>query len=66
MTVAIPKGYKGIVVSEIKKPLTDIEERNLVVSKKFDEITYWNWDCFPISNDSIPQSMNWLMLSKMV
>lgn len=62
----IPDGFKGIVVTEMKKPLTDIEERNLVVSKKFDKITYWNWDCFPVYNDSINQSMDWLTLSKMV
>lgn len=62
----IPDGFKGIVVTEMKKPLTDIEERNLVVSKKFDKITYWNWDCFPVNNDSINQSMDWLTLSKMV
>ncbi|XP_046649120.1 ribonuclease H2 subunit C-like [Daphnia pulicaria] len=62
----IPDGFKGIVVTEMKKPLTDIEERNLVVSKKFDKITYWNWDCFPVNNDSINQSMDWLTLSKMI
>lgn len=54
------------MVSETKKPLTDVEERNLVVSKKFCEITYWNWDCFPVNDDSINQSMDWLILSKMV
>lgn len=66
MKIAIPEGFKGIVVSEMKKPLTDIEERNVIVSKKFCEITYWNWDSFPVNNDSIHQSMDWLMLSKMV
>nr|CAH0103756.1 unnamed protein product [Daphnia galeata] len=64
--IVIPVGFKGIVVSETKKPLTDVEERNLVVSKKFCEITYWNWDCFPVSDDSINQSMDWLILSKMI
>ena len=64
--IFIPEGFKGIVVSEMKKPLTDVEERNFVLSKKFGEITYWNWDCYPNSNDQIPQSMDWLMLSKKV
>nr|CAG4637489.1 EOG090X0IC1 [Ceriodaphnia reticulata] len=65
-TVAIPQGFKGITVSEIKKPLTDVEERNLFVNKTFSSFTYWNWDYLPTTNDSIPQCMDWLALSQTI
>lgn len=64
--IKIPNDFKGIVVNEMKKPLTDMEPRNLDLKKNFCEITYWNWDCFPNKNDLIHQSVDWLILSKMI
>lgn len=64
--IKIPNDFKGIVVNETKKPLTYMEPRNLDLKKNFCEITYWNWDCFPNKNDLIHQSVDWLILSKMV
>ncbi|KAI9552260.1 hypothetical protein GHT06_022622 [Daphnia sinensis] len=64
--ITIPNDFKGIVIGEMKKPLTDMEPRNLYIKKNFGEITYWNWDCFPNKNDSINQSVEWLPLSKLI
>ncbi len=65
-TIVIPEGFKGIVVSEMKKPLTDVEERNLFVNKTFSSFTYWNWDYLPTTNDPMAQSVDWLAISQIV
>lgn len=65
--IDIPSGYRGLVLNETKKPLTDVEERKLQSVKNFSKLTYWNWDDNPTSgNSSIHQLLDWMLLSKTV
>nr|CAG4642185.1 EOG090X0IC1 [Eurycercus lamellatus] len=64
--ISIPEGYTGLVLNETKKPLTEVENRSLLVKEKFKELTIWNWDYLPTENDSIKQAMDWLLLSKVI
>nr|CAG4647545.1 EOG090X0IC1 [Megafenestra aurita] len=62
--LVIPTSYKGVVISETRKPLTDVEERNFNACQSFNQLTYWNWDMTPTDNDSIFQMLDWLELSQ--
>nr|CAG4643618.1 EOG090X0IC1 [Ilyocryptus agilis] len=64
--VIIPAGHTGLILNETKRPLTEMESRNLTISKKFSEFTSWNWDYPPTPNDPIHQALEWLSLSKLV
>ena len=64
--VCIPEGFRGIVLEEAKKPLTEVEARNLHVSNSFRKFTHWNWDSVPTDHNSLKYSTDWLILSKVV
>jgi len=42
------------------------EDTQLNLTNKFNEITYWNLDCNPSSNDKIVQAMKWIDISQAV
>jgi len=41
-------------------------ERNLAVTHKFKDFTYWNLDLTPSANDKIMQMMKWIDIAKVV
>jgi len=64
--VAVPAGYKGLVLQEKKQPLVENIERNLHVSRVFDELVYWNYDSIPSSNDALIKALDWIEISHAV
>ena len=66
LEVQLPEGYQGVVVEEIKKHLPEDLEKNASITKKFNSLTYWNWDCFPTKNDPYANISDWIDLSKVV
>ena len=64
--MSVPEGYKGITVSEHKKPDTETEKRNLYVTGKFSTFTYWNYDKVPSDSDAITKALEWIDIAKAV
>lgn len=51
--LALPKGYKGHLVSKDGK-----------YNRKFNEFTYWNWDQIPKDDDKVVKALSWLKISE--
>ncbi|XP_063232382.1 ribonuclease H2 subunit C [Bacillus rossius redtenbacheri] len=62
--VAMPKGYRGIVLKESLKHETDGVERNIHVTYEFDSVTFWNWDRTPSRNDAFIAAFDWVDVSE--
>jgi len=62
--------FIGVVLTELpaKMPLNNDSdcERNLAVTHKFRDFTYWNLDLPPSANDKIMQVMKWIDIAKAV
>jgi len=62
--------FIGVVLTELpaKMPLNNDGdcERNLAVTHKFKDFTYWNLDLTPSANDKIMQVMKWIDIAKVV
>jgi len=62
--------FVGVVLRELpaEVPLNNDDdcERNLAVTHKFKDFTYWNLDLTPSSNDKIMQMMKWIDIAKVV
>ena len=67
----VPKGYVGVVLRELPADVllnndgSDCE-RNLAVTHKFKDFTYWNLDLTPSANDKIMQMMKWIDIAKVI
>lgn len=64
--IALPNGYKGLVVQETKQPLVENVDRTLHASHVFDKITYWNWDKMPSANDPFISALDWIDIAEAV
>jgi len=64
--INVNENFTGLVISETKISLTEIEQKPMLVNNTFKQINYWNWDYIPSSNDPVPQAMEWLSLSEVV
>ncbi|XP_017148572.1 uncharacterized protein LOC108159626 [Drosophila miranda] len=53
----VPEGYKGLVLQETEKPLSESADRQLRLTGVFDEFTYWNYDKVPSNGDPFRQAM---------
>ncbi|KAF2882573.1 hypothetical protein ILUMI_23590 [Ignelater luminosus] len=56
--IDIPDGYKGVILHERIKPVTDKDDRNFYVINEFNSFMYWNWDKVPSKNDPILQTID--------
>ncbi|PIK61513.1 putative ribonuclease H2 subunit C-like isoform X2 [Apostichopus japonicus] len=65
-TVFIPDGYKGIVLQELNRPFTEDQDRNVRISAKFNEFTYWNLQTPPSSQDKVTSALQWANLSSVI
>jgi len=45
---------------------TDCDSQILKPLGHFDDITFWNWDTNPTSNDTFPQALDWLLISEAI
>ncbi|XP_052870253.1 ribonuclease H2 subunit C [Anopheles cruzii] len=64
--MTLPDGYKGVILQETKKPLSNDEDRNLTFAGAFRDLTYWNYDRHPSRNDPLAKALNWLQLSEVL
>ncbi|CAF4913006.1 unnamed protein product [Pieris macdunnoughi] len=64
--ISVPEGYRGIIVTEAKRPLNEDAERKFQVAGGFSDITYWNWDKKPSKNDNIVKAMDWIDIAEIV
>lgn len=65
--VDIPDGYKGVILHERIKPVTDKDDRNFYITNEFDSFMYWNWDKIPSKNDPLLQTIDdWIDIAEAV
>lgn len=64
--ISLNENFTGLIISETKISLTEIDKKPMVVNSIFKQMNYWNWDYIPSSNDPVPQAMGWLSLSEVV
>ena len=64
--INVNENFTGLVISETKISITEIQQKPMLVNNTFKQINYWNWDYIPSSNDPVPQAMEWLSLSEVV
>ncbi|KAL4702065.1 hypothetical protein ACJJTC_009233 [Scirpophaga incertulas] len=62
----LPDGYRGLVVTEVKKPLAEDADRRFQVAGGFKEIIYWNWDKKPSKNDNLVKAMDWIDIAEAI
>ncbi|XP_034934120.1 ribonuclease H2 subunit C [Chelonus insularis] len=62
--IKVPKGYKGIVLYERKKPINPESRRNLNSTESFTEFTFWNYDKLPTKNDPFEASLDWIDIAE--
>jgi len=69
----LPKNFEGVVASDLKGSSEDTTEDSLSsegaeisLVKKFDSMTYWNWDRLPSGMDKHVKLIDWLELSEVL
>ncbi|KAH8402222.1 hypothetical protein KR009_010493 [Drosophila setifemur] len=53
----VPEGFKGLVLQETDKPLSEFADRQLRLTGVFEEFTYWNYDKVPSNGDPYRQAL---------
>ncbi|KAH8331387.1 hypothetical protein KR074_002027 [Drosophila pseudoananassae] len=53
----VPEGFKGIVLQETEKPLSESSDRQLRLTGVFEAFTYWNYDKVPSNGDAYRQAL---------
>lgn len=64
--MTVPEGYKGVTLSEHKKPDSETEDRSLHVTGAFSQFTYWNFDKIPSDSDALKRALDWIDIAKVV
>jgi len=69
----LPKNFEGVVASDLKGSSEDTTEDSsssegaeISLVKKFDSMTYWNWDRLPSGMDKHVKLIDWLELSEVL
>lgn len=62
----VPKGYKGLVLQETRRPLDEEADRTLRIKGHFKDFTYWNYDKIPSLSDGYKQALQILDLAEVV
>jgi len=68
----LPKNFEGLVASDLKRSSSDIDESTssegaeISLVKRFDSMTYWNWDKVPSGMDKHIKLLDWLELSEVL
>ena len=62
----MPEGHEVVVLQAGKGRIEDGEgeERTMRATHRTDEITYWNYDKVPSSEDQLKKAMEWIELAK--
>ncbi|KAH8277979.1 hypothetical protein KR018_012201 [Drosophila ironensis] len=53
----VPEGFKGLVLQETERPLSESADRQLRLTGVFDAFTYWNYDKVPSNGDAYRQAI---------
>lgn len=64
--IPLPEGFKGLVFTETNQHDDEESERNFFLKNKFTDITYWNYDKLPSSNDAFVSALDWIQISEAV
>ncbi|XP_004924198.1 uncharacterized protein LOC101736794 isoform X2 [Bombyx mori] len=64
--ITFPEGYRAVLVTETKRPLTEDAERKFQVTGGFKNFTYWNWDKKPSKNDDLCKAMDWIEIAEAI
>ncbi|CAH2064948.1 unnamed protein product, partial [Iphiclides podalirius] len=62
----LPEGYRALLVTEAKKPLSDDADRRFQVAGGFKEFVNWNWDKKPTKNDTIVKGFQWIDIAEAI
>ncbi|XP_050360377.1 ribonuclease H2 subunit C [Nymphalis io] len=62
----LPDGYKAVILTEAKRPLSEDAERKFQVAGGFKELLYWNWDKKPSKNDNLVRAMDWIDIAEAI
>ncbi|KAM6953471.1 ribonuclease H2 subunit C [Aplochiton taeniatus] len=61
-----PQGYTGLVLREVNKPGSDQEDRTVKVTSTFKNLTYWNLETLPNTDDGVVVAMGWPELAEAI
>ncbi|KAL2077390.1 hypothetical protein ACEWY4_026894 [Coilia grayii] len=64
--VICPQGYTGLVLKQVHKPSSDQEDGVVKVSSVFHNLTYWNLETPPSSDDGVVMAMGWPELAEAI
>lgn len=64
--IELPEEYVGLMLHETIRPTREKDERKFYVVGEFSEITYWNWDKVPSSNDPFAQALQWIDVAEVL
>jgi len=53
----VPEGYRGLVLQETEKPISESSDRQLRLTGVFGDFTYWNYDKVPSNDDAYRQAL---------
>ncbi|XP_017079118.1 uncharacterized protein LOC108113127 [Drosophila eugracilis] len=53
----VPAGFRGLVLQETSKPISESSDRQLRLTGAFEEFTYWNYDKVPSNGDAFRQAI---------
>ncbi|XP_061381691.1 uncharacterized protein LOC116778327 isoform X4 [Danaus plexippus] len=62
--LSLPEGYRAVLVTETKRPLSEDVERKFQIAGGLGDITYWNWDKKPSRNDSLVRALDWIDIAE--
>ncbi|XP_063372111.1 ribonuclease H2 subunit C [Cydia amplana] len=58
--MSFPEGYRAVVATEAKRPLSEDADRKFHVVGGFKDFVYWNWDKKPSKNDNMVKALDWI------
>ncbi|XP_059050262.1 ribonuclease H2 subunit C [Achroia grisella] len=64
--MALPDGYRAVVITEAKRPLTENADRRFQVAGGFTGMTHWNWDKKPSKNDNLVKALDWVDIAEAI
>ncbi|XP_050676336.1 uncharacterized protein LOC126973166 [Leptidea sinapis] len=64
--VPLPEGYRGAMLTEAHRPLSEDSDRKFHVASLFKDIMYWNWDKKPSKNDNLVKALEWIDIADAV
>ncbi|XP_043641559.1 uncharacterized protein LOC122612181 [Drosophila teissieri] len=53
----VHEGYRGLVLQETEKPISNCSDRQLRLTGVFKDFTYWNYDKVPSNGDPYRQAL---------